>query len=357
MHKKKIILGLLIPMTLFSLTLAPTHAQASYPPFVKTLQLGARGYEVSMLQSVLSQFPDVYPEGLVTGYFGPLTKSAVIRLQLKIGISPQYATGIVGPITRAELNDRVLVGPTGPTGATGVAGAIGAIGLTGTIGPIGPQGEIGLTGITGLTGLTGLTGPIGIIGPIGLTGPVGLTGLSGPAGATGEIGLIGAIGPVGSQGEIGLTGVTGLTGLTGPIGITGEIGLTGPVGLTGLTGPAGSTGATGAIGVTGPIGPNFLTVTTVDGDINNNKTFIIVSGGTFIAGHAYCAMVAPPGGGKADNFVISVGETTIGTCVVSGTATFGSTTLTPTSITPGTVVQIITSSTGNKRVGSISITP
>src|SRR3989338_8904446 len=45
--------------------------------FTKILRLGVRGDEVTQLQEFLKQFPDIYPQGLVTGYFGPLTESAV----------------------------------------------------------------------------------------------------------------------------------------------------------------------------------------------------------------------------------------------------------------------------------------
>lgn len=223
--------------------------------FTQTLQMGMSGTQVEELQKILKQIPDIYPEGLVTGYFGLLTQNAVKKFQTKEGLE---AVGIVGPLTRAKLN-QLAVGC-----ALSSSEATGTISLTGTIGPIGETGLIGLTGITGLTGLTGLTGPIGVTGPLGLTGPIGITGLTGPAGATGTVGLTGTIGPVGSKGTIGLTGITGLTGLTGEIGVTGPIGITGAVGLTGLTGPTGetgavgptgSTGATGAIGLTGTIGP------------------------------------------------------------------------------------------------------
>ncbi len=42
--------------------------------------------EVTRLQSWLSTMPDVYPEKLVTGYFGPATERAVQRYQKKYGI-------------------------------------------------------------------------------------------------------------------------------------------------------------------------------------------------------------------------------------------------------------------------------
>jgi peptidoglycan hydrolase-like protein with peptidoglycan-binding domain len=40
--------------------------------------------------------------GPVTGYFGPLTKAAVVKFQGLHGIKPQ--SGFVGPLTRAVLN-------------------------------------------------------------------------------------------------------------------------------------------------------------------------------------------------------------------------------------------------------------
>ena len=60
-----------------------------------------------MLQTVLANDPDVYPNGLITGYFGPATLAAVKKFQVKYGIAssgnPGY--GLVGPKTRAKLNE------------------------------------------------------------------------------------------------------------------------------------------------------------------------------------------------------------------------------------------------------------
>ncbi|KKT43025.1 MAG: Collagen triple helix repeat domain protein [Candidatus Wolfebacteria bacterium GW2011_GWE2_44_13] len=130
--------------------------------FTGSLRVGSRGGQVKALQEFLKQSPDIYPEGLVTGYFGPLTENAVKRFQQKEAIE---AIGIVGPITRAKLNEIVIKGATGTTGTTGLTGQTG---LTGEAGTIGLTGEIGITGATGLTGATGT---------IGLTGPAGAAGL------------------------------------------------------------------------------------------------------------------------------------------------------------------------------------
>ena len=53
------------------------------------------------LQEFLKQHAEVYPEGLVTGYYGPLTEKAVKKFQEKYSIQ---STGFVGPITRAKIN-------------------------------------------------------------------------------------------------------------------------------------------------------------------------------------------------------------------------------------------------------------
>lgn len=79
-----------------------------------TLDFDARNSEVTELQTFLATDVSVYPEGLVTGYFGTLTQKAVQRLQCKYNIicSGTPATtgyGRVGPKTMALINS-LLVG-------------------------------------------------------------------------------------------------------------------------------------------------------------------------------------------------------------------------------------------------------
>ena len=62
---------------------------------------GMSGSEVTRLQQILSKDPAVYPEGLVTGYFGLATERAVMRYQKKHALEQ---VGVVGPKTRALLN-------------------------------------------------------------------------------------------------------------------------------------------------------------------------------------------------------------------------------------------------------------
>lgn len=78
--------------------------------FYRTLQRGIKSDEVKTLQEFLARSSDLYPEGLITGYFGPLTEAAVKRFQAKYGIvsSGDPATtgyGLVGPRTRSKLNE------------------------------------------------------------------------------------------------------------------------------------------------------------------------------------------------------------------------------------------------------------
>lgn len=108
--------------------------------FTKTLQRGITGDEVKELQEFLKQFLDIYPEGLVTGYFGPLTEAAVKRLQEKSNIE---AVGVVGPKTRAKLNELVISGtgssgtvPPGLTTVPGVQEGITTIAVGATTTPI-----------------------------------------------------------------------------------------------------------------------------------------------------------------------------------------------------------------------------
>ena len=67
----------------------------------RQLGIGAIGKDVENLQRFLRQFPTVYPEGLVTGRFGPLTTRAVMRFQQENNIR---ATGFVGPLTLNRIN-------------------------------------------------------------------------------------------------------------------------------------------------------------------------------------------------------------------------------------------------------------
>lgn len=73
--------------------------------FSRELDVGMRGEDVWLLQTILATDPAVYPEGFVTGYYGQLTQNAVSRFQARFGIEP--ASGKVDQPTMAELNSLV----------------------------------------------------------------------------------------------------------------------------------------------------------------------------------------------------------------------------------------------------------
>src|SRR3989344_8655350 len=77
-----------------------------------TLDFGASGSDVTTLQQFLAADASVYPEGLVTGYFGSLTRAAVQRFQCKQNIvcsgdSVSTGYGRVGPRTLGVINGMI----------------------------------------------------------------------------------------------------------------------------------------------------------------------------------------------------------------------------------------------------------
>jgi len=76
-----------------------------------SLYYGLNNDQVKCLQEFLkSQGNDIYPEGLATGFFGPLTRDAVIRFQEKYAqdilfpLGLQSGTGFVGVSTKKKIN-------------------------------------------------------------------------------------------------------------------------------------------------------------------------------------------------------------------------------------------------------------
>jgi hypothetical protein len=77
-------------------TIAPLSCKIT-----RTLSFGSTGKDVFCLQKFLTRDTLIYPKGLVTGYFGSLTRQAVIRFQAAHKIAK---VGIVGPLTRFTLS-------------------------------------------------------------------------------------------------------------------------------------------------------------------------------------------------------------------------------------------------------------
>jgi peptidoglycan hydrolase-like protein with peptidoglycan-binding domain len=71
------------------------------------MSFGAQGEQVTILQRELASDPSIYPEGLVTGYYGSATKAAVGRFQEKyqLGTPSTPGYGGVGPLTLVKFNE------------------------------------------------------------------------------------------------------------------------------------------------------------------------------------------------------------------------------------------------------------
>ena len=67
----------------------------------RQLDMGMSGSDITILQTFLAQDKTLYPQGLITGYFGFLTQAAVSNFQSRNGIP---AVGRVGPATLPVLN-------------------------------------------------------------------------------------------------------------------------------------------------------------------------------------------------------------------------------------------------------------
>lgn len=70
--------------------------------FKNEIAYGSSGEDVRLLQGFLSNFLDIYPEKIITGYFGGLTEKAVKRFQKKYGLE---LTGKLDLPTRRLLNN------------------------------------------------------------------------------------------------------------------------------------------------------------------------------------------------------------------------------------------------------------
>lgn len=106
--KKSIAFIALSAVTILSAILVarPAHADLS-----TTMRIGSRGADVTELQTYLATDSSIYPQGLITGYFGSLTSAAVKRFQSAQG--NLSVDGIVGPKTREKINSLMGMGGGG----------------------------------------------------------------------------------------------------------------------------------------------------------------------------------------------------------------------------------------------------
>ena len=170
---------------LFSFPLTTTHAEESQVVsavfFTQKLTVGMKGVEVVKLQEFLKQFPDIYPGGLVDGSFGPLTKNAVQLFQKKVNIATD---GVVGPITRAKLNELVIERIAIPLSTVNNAGAIIGLPIRLKIPSLSADAVVEYVGLTTLGAMDVPQGPDNVawfnLGPYpGETGSAVISGHSG----------------------------------------------------------------------------------------------------------------------------------------------------------------------------------
>ncbi|MBI4134980.1 MAG: peptidoglycan-binding protein [Candidatus Sungbacteria bacterium] len=93
------------------------------------LSLGSRGAAVVALQQTLARDTSIYPQGLVTGYYGPLTQAAVARFQARYSLA---ASGAINSATLAKLvqvygPQALAIGSSGSTGTAGTPNGNGSV--------------------------------------------------------------------------------------------------------------------------------------------------------------------------------------------------------------------------------------
>src|SRR3989338_1069423 len=109
--------------------------QSAAAMITSQLDLGDRGSEVTELQAYLATSASIYPERLVTGYFGQLTQAAVERFQTAQGIISQGTPattgyGRVGPRTLGVINSLLTRGDESAPVITSVSVSSGSTGAS-----------------------------------------------------------------------------------------------------------------------------------------------------------------------------------------------------------------------------------
>jgi peptidoglycan hydrolase-like protein with peptidoglycan-binding domain len=95
----RFIAGSTIALSAFAAIGLPSTSHAYV--LTRQLEYGMSGADVSAVQSFLAQDRTIYAEGRVTGYFGPLTRTAVANFQTRNDIP---SVGRIGPITLPIIN-------------------------------------------------------------------------------------------------------------------------------------------------------------------------------------------------------------------------------------------------------------
>lgn len=101
-----------------AIVLVPFFASAD--TLTRYLSVGMSGTDVSAVQTFLATDPSLYPQGLVTGYFGAFTKGAVINFQVRNSIvasAGSFGAGRIGPATLPVMNVQMANGMSNTTAA------------------------------------------------------------------------------------------------------------------------------------------------------------------------------------------------------------------------------------------------
>lgn len=107
-------MGIVLPAVVFA---GGAFLDVPQLALLRQLEFGMAGEEVRKLQQLLAVDSALYPEGLVTGYFGARTRRAVERFQIRHGIvnesdglAVKTGFGRLGPRTRAKIFELVQFG-------------------------------------------------------------------------------------------------------------------------------------------------------------------------------------------------------------------------------------------------------
>jgi peptidoglycan hydrolase-like protein with peptidoglycan-binding domain len=101
------ILSILVGATALFMAVFATSAQASEVNILadSNLTVGSRGENVVVLQSLLSELGYLkMPANVASGYYGPLTKSALAQYQMSQSVSP--TAGYFGPMTKIAMHQQ-----------------------------------------------------------------------------------------------------------------------------------------------------------------------------------------------------------------------------------------------------------
>ncbi len=107
----------LLSVMAFAVLIGVPSIASAYSTLTRQLDIKDTGSDVTDVQTYLAKDSTLYPQGLVTGYFGTMTSTAVSRYQTRNGIQ---SVGRVGPVTLLALN-KSMMGASNDEMANGLA--------------------------------------------------------------------------------------------------------------------------------------------------------------------------------------------------------------------------------------------